>query len=110
MWNTRLTRTQASRRQWRLSLVGAMLLILTLPDLLHAASVRQPAAQPDPTQPDPAPTTAAQPAQEAQSGEETPLQEETPESVASRYMEATRRADWATCARLMHPDALQQLK
>ncbi len=35
---------------------------------------------------------------------------ETPENVASRYMEATRRTDWKTCAALMHPDALIQLK
>jgi len=36
--------------------------------------------------------------------------EETPESVAVRYVEAIRKGDWNASARLMHPDALRQVR
>lgn len=35
---------------------------------------------------------------------------ETPEQVAGQYMAATRAADWAGMARLMHPSALRQMR
>lgn len=36
--------------------------------------------------------------------------QETPESVAKAYMEASRQADWIKAASYMHPDALKQLR
>ena len=36
--------------------------------------------------------------------------QETPESIAKAYMEASRQADWIKAASYMHPDALKQLR
>lgn len=36
--------------------------------------------------------------------------QETPESAARAYMDASRVSDWAKAASLMHPDALKQLR
>lgn len=36
--------------------------------------------------------------------------QETPESIAKAYMEASRQADWIKAASHMHPDALKQLR
>ena len=37
-------------------------------------------------------------------------QESTPEAVAASYLSAMQAADWAGMAKLMHPDALHQLR
>ena len=96
--------TRPIKREWGLVLSLALAIVLGLvSSLANAVSAQQPETQTAPTQP----TEAA--SDKGMRAEGVP-EEETPESVASRYMEAMRRGDWATCARLMHPEALRQLK
>ena len=102
--------TRPIKRQWglALSLVLAIILSCAARGAVGVANAQQPEAGTSSTQP-----TEAASDKEARAetipAEATPAQA-TPESVASRYMEAMRRGDWAASARLMHPDALRQLK
>ena len=98
--------TRPIKRGW--GRVPSLVLAIVLSLVWNIGTVMS-AQQPE-TEAQTAPTQPTEAASDKEARAEGVGEEETPESVASRFMEAMRRSEWATCARLMHPEALRQLK